>query len=83
MSAVRLARGFTGRSKIVKFAGCYHGHADCVLDRRRLGRADARRPDSPGVTEGTAARHDRAAVQRRSRASSERSKRTRDSDRRA
>ena len=44
MSALRLARGFTGRDKIVKFDGCYHGHADCLLVDGRLGRGDARHP---------------------------------------
>jgi glutamate-1-semialdehyde 2,1-aminomutase len=42
MSAIRLARGFTKRDKIIKFAGCYHGHSDSLLDRGRLGRAHAR-----------------------------------------
>ena len=50
MSAVRLARGFTGRSKIVKFAGCYHGHADGLLARAGSGVATFGLPDSPGVT---------------------------------
>jgi glutamate-1-semialdehyde 2,1-aminomutase len=55
MSAVRLARGFTGRVKIVKFAGCYHGHADGLLARAGSGVATFGLPDSPGVTEGQAA----------------------------
>ncbi len=55
MSAVRLARGFTGRAKIVKFAGCYHGHADGLLVRAGSGVATFGLPDSPGVTEGAAA----------------------------
>ena len=43
MSAIRLARGFTGRDKIIKFEGCYHGHADSLLGKGRLGRRDPRR----------------------------------------
>ena len=54
MTAVRLARGFTGRSKIVKFAGCYHGHVDALLVSAGSGVATLGLPDSPGVT-GTAA----------------------------
>lgn len=54
MSAVRLARGFTGRSKVVKFEGCYHGHADPLLARAGSGVATFGLPDSPGVTEGAA-----------------------------
>jgi glutamate-1-semialdehyde 2,1-aminomutase len=50
MSAVRLARGFTGRSKIVKFAGCYHGHVDALLAAAGSGVATLGLPDSPGVT---------------------------------
>jgi glutamate-1-semialdehyde 2,1-aminomutase len=53
MSAIRLARGFTGRSKIVKFAGCYHGHSDGLLAAAGSGVATFGLPDSPGVT-GTA-----------------------------
>jgi glutamate-1-semialdehyde 2,1-aminomutase len=54
MSAIRLARGFTRRSKIVKFAGCYHGHADSFLIAAGSGALTHGTPDSPGVTEGTA-----------------------------
>ena len=54
MSAVRLARAFTGRSNAVKFAGCYHGHADNLLARAGSGVATFGLPDSPGVTEGSA-----------------------------
>lgn len=54
MSAVRLARGFTGRSKIVKFAGCYHGHADSFLIAAGSGALTNGVPNSPGVTEGAA-----------------------------
>ncbi len=54
MSAARLARGFTGRPKIVKFAGCYHGHADAFLIAAGSGALTHGMPDSPGVTPGTA-----------------------------
>ncbi|MDY0114314.1 MAG: glutamate-1-semialdehyde 2,1-aminomutase, partial [Corynebacterium sp.] len=54
MSAVRLARGFTGRSKIVKFSGCYHGHVDALLADAGSGLATFALPDSPGVTGATA-----------------------------
>jgi len=50
MSAVRLARGFTGRSRIVKFAGCYHGHVDALLAAAGSGLATLGLPDTPGVT---------------------------------
>ncbi|MFZ2178883.1 MAG: glutamate-1-semialdehyde 2,1-aminomutase [Rhodococcus sp. (in: high G+C Gram-positive bacteria)] len=50
MSAVRLARGFTGRSKIIKFAGCYHGHVDALLADAGSGLATFGLPTSPGVT---------------------------------
>jgi glutamate-1-semialdehyde 2,1-aminomutase len=55
MSAVRLARGATNRPKIVKFAGCYHGHSDVLLARAGSGIATLSIPDTPGVTEATAA----------------------------
>jgi glutamate-1-semialdehyde 2,1-aminomutase len=55
MTAVRLARGFTGRATIVKFEGCYHGHADPLLARAGSGVATLGLPDGPGVTEGAAA----------------------------
>lgn len=54
MSALRLARGYTGRSKIVKFIGCYHGHSDSLLVKAGSGMATFGVPDSPGVTAGTA-----------------------------
>ena len=55
MSAVRLARGFTGRAKVVKFAGCYHGHVDALLADAGSGVATLGLPSSPGVTGATAA----------------------------
>jgi glutamate-1-semialdehyde 2,1-aminomutase len=54
MSAVRLARGVTGRDKIVKFEGCYHGHADPMLVKAGSGALTFGQPDSPGVPEDTA-----------------------------
>ncbi|WP_073501960.1 glutamate-1-semialdehyde 2,1-aminomutase [Actinacidiphila paucisporea] len=50
MSAIRLARGFTGRAKVVKFAGCYHGHVDSLLAAAGSGLATFGLPDTPGVT---------------------------------
>jgi len=55
MSALRLARGFTGRGKILKFDGCYHGHADSLLVAAGSGVATLGIPGSPGVPEGTVA----------------------------
>jgi glutamate-1-semialdehyde 2,1-aminomutase len=55
MSSIRLARAFTGRDKIVKFEGCYHGHADGLLAKAGSGALTFGAPDSPGVTAGTAA----------------------------
>lgn len=54
MSAVRLARGFTKREKIIKFAGCYHGHSDAFLIQAGSGLSTFGVPNSPGVTQGTA-----------------------------
>jgi glutamate-1-semialdehyde 2,1-aminomutase len=54
MSAVRLARAFTGRKKVVKFDGCYHGHSDGMLVRAGSGIATLGLPDSPGVPDGFA-----------------------------
>ena len=73
MSALRLARGFTGRRKILKFDGCYHGHADALLVAAGSGVATLGIPGSPGVPEGTVADtlvapyNDLAAVERRRR----------------
>jgi glutamate-1-semialdehyde 2,1-aminomutase len=55
MSAIRLARGFTGRAKIVKFSGCYHGHSDALLADAGSGVATLGLPSSPGVTGAAAA----------------------------
>ena len=54
MSAIRLARGYTGRDKIIKFEGCYHGHSDAFLIKAGSGAATFGNPNSPGVTQGTA-----------------------------
>ncbi|MCO7227325.1 glutamate-1-semialdehyde 2,1-aminomutase [Pleionea sp. CnH1-48] len=51
MSAIRLARGFTGKQKIIKFEGCYHGHADCLLVKAGSGALTLGEPTSPGVPE--------------------------------
>jgi glutamate-1-semialdehyde 2,1-aminomutase len=70
MSAVRLARGFTGRDKILKFEGCYHGHADSMLVKAGSGALTFGQPDSPGVPRDlarhtlTAAFNDIATVRR-------------------
>ena len=54
MSALRVARGYTKREKILKFVGCYHGHGDSLLVKAGSGAATFGQPDSPGVTKGTA-----------------------------
>lgn len=54
MSAIRLARGYTGKDKIIKFEGCYHGHSDSMLVKAGSGALTLSSPDSLGVTEGTA-----------------------------
>ncbi|AKC76006.1 glutamate-1-semialdehyde 2,1-aminomutase [Staphylococcus sp. EG-SA-6] len=54
LAALRLARGYTGRNKIIKFEGCYHGHSDSLLIKAGSGVATLGLPDSPGVPEGTA-----------------------------
>ncbi|MEB3195653.1 MAG: glutamate-1-semialdehyde 2,1-aminomutase [Candidatus Sericytochromatia bacterium] len=70
MSALRLARAFTGRDKIVKFSGCYHGHADFLLVKAGSGVATLGLPDSPGVPAAVTANtltadfNDRASVER-------------------
>ena len=54
MSAIRLARGFSNKEKIIKFAGCYHGHSDSFLIQAGSGAITFGTPNSPGVTAGTA-----------------------------
>jgi glutamate-1-semialdehyde 2,1-aminomutase len=54
MSAIRLARGYTKKDKIIKFAGCYHGHSDSFLIQAGSGASTFGTPNSPGVTQGTA-----------------------------
>ena len=54
MSAIRVARGFSGKDKIIKFEGCYHGHGDSFLIAAGSGAITMGQPDSPGVTKGTA-----------------------------
>ncbi len=54
MSAIRLARGYTGKDKVIKFAGCYHGHGDSFLIKAGSGAVTLGYPSSPGVTAGTA-----------------------------
>jgi len=54
MSAIRVARGYTGREKIIKFRGCYHGHSDCLLVKAGSGALTGGNPDSAGVTAGAA-----------------------------
>ena len=54
MSAIRVARGFTGRDKIIKFEGCYHGHADEMLVKAGSGATTFGVPDSPGVPKSSA-----------------------------
>ena len=65
MSAIRLARGFTQRDKIIKFDGCYHGHADSLLVKAGSGALTFGNPDSAGRAGGVHAAHHRPAVQRR------------------
>ena len=70
MSAIRAARGYTGRNKIIKFSGCYHGHSDCLLVDAGSGLMTAGIPGSAGVPEGctrdtlTAAYNDLPSVER-------------------
>ena len=68
MSAIRLARGFTGRDLIVKFAGNYHGHVDSLLVAAGSSAATLAVPNSPGVTAGTTPRHAGRRLQRSRRA---------------
>ena len=56
MSAIRLARGFTGRDLVVKFAGCYHGHVDALLASAGSGLATLAVPGTPGVPASATAR---------------------------
>ena len=72
MSALRLARAFTGRNKIVKFEGCYHGHADMLLVKAGSGVATLGLPDSPGVPPASHGRHPGGALQRPGRPSAAR-----------
>ena len=67
MSAIRLARGFTRRDRVLKFAGCYHGHADALLASAGSGLATLGIPSSPGVPTGVDRRHRRHDLQRRRR----------------
>ena len=67
MSALRLARGFTSRDRILKFAGCYHGHADALLASAGSGLATLAHPLVAGRSARGDRRHDRRAVQRRRR----------------
>ena len=76
MTAVRLARGATGRTKIVKFAGCYHGHLDALLVQAGSGVATFGLPGSAGRHRGHRRRHDRRALQRPRRARRRRSRPT-------
>ncbi|HIP93453.1 MAG TPA: aminotransferase class III-fold pyridoxal phosphate-dependent enzyme, partial [Desulfurobacteriaceae bacterium] len=55
MSAIRLARGYTGRKKVIKFEGCYHGHVDSLLVKAGSGLATFGKPSSPGIPEELAA----------------------------
>ena len=55
MSCIRLARGFTGRNKIIKFTGCYHGHVDSLLVKAGSGVSTFGLPDSPGIPQELAA----------------------------
>ena len=64
MSAIRLARGFTGRDITVKFEGCYHGHVDSLLVKAGSGIATLSLPDTAGVPRAFLRYHDRASVQR-------------------
>ena len=82
MTALRLARGFTGRGKIVKFEGCYHGHGDSLLVKAGSGALTFGKPSSAGVPPAIAQRHHGARLQRPRRASRRRSPTHGDDDRR-
>ncbi len=77
MSAIRLARGFTRRDKIIKFDGCYHGHADSLLGKGWFRRADLREPGQRRCAGGVHAAHRGAAIQRPGGRREQRSRRTR------
>ena len=63
MSSLRVARGYTGRDRIVKFVGCYHGHSDSLLVKAGSGLATFGVPDSPGVPKGRRRKYHHIAIQ--------------------
>ena len=69
MTAIRLARGFTGRNKIIKFEGCYHGHADALLVKAGSGALTFGQPSSAGVPPAVTAAYAGARLQRHRRRS--------------
>ena len=83
MSAIRLARGYTGREKFIKFDGNYHGHSDALLVAAGIGPAHARHPVDARRHQGRGGRHDRAAVQRHRRRARRASRRTASRSRRS
>ena len=64
MAVLRLMRAFTGRNKVIKFEGCYHGHADMFLVKAGSGVATLGLPDSPGVPKAATGRYPQRALQR-------------------
>jgi glutamate-1-semialdehyde 2,1-aminomutase len=62
MSAIRLARGFTGKNKIIKFDGCYHGHVDSLLIKAGSGVSTFGLPDSPGIPRGVSQTHNHMSL---------------------